>query len=124
MSIINSDGLNANWQLNVLRGLQSIKDQLINAGTNSVSVTVVPHILISAGDSSTLITVKTTSVSFASNGTAEALVTFDGGATIVSLPIGTTVNMDAPSGYAENLFGYDTATNPGSSLIITYNEIA
>lgn len=128
MSIINSDGLNTNWQLNVLRGLQGINDQLATAASvvpaPIVPITILPHILISAGESSTLITVKTTSISFASNGTAEALVTFDGGSTIVSLPIGTTVNMDAPSGYAENLFGYDTATNPGSSLIITYNEIA
>ena len=30
MSIINSDGLNANWQLNVLRGLQGINDLLSN----------------------------------------------------------------------------------------------
>jgi hypothetical protein len=38
MSIINSDGLNTNWQLNVLRGLQGILDEakLININTDEV----------------------------------------------------------------------------------------
>ena len=64
------------------------------------------------------------SISFASNGTADALVSFDGGVTYVALPSGTTVNMDA-SGlanmYPGDLFYWDTTTNAGSSLIITYN---
>ena len=123
MSIINSDGLNANWQLNVLRGLQGINDKLDSGLPPANSANIIPRILISTNEGATLITVKTTSVSFASNGSDDALVTFDGGNTIVALPTGTTVNMESVSGYANNLFGYDTATNAGASLIITYNEI-
>lgn len=42
MSIINSDGLNANWQLNVLRGLQGTVDQLklIEGNTDQVEGTL------------------------------------------------------------------------------------
>jgi|688.fasta_scaffold03102_6 hypothetical protein len=42
MSIINSDGLNANWQLNVLRGLQGTVDELklIEGNTDQVEATL------------------------------------------------------------------------------------
>ena len=43
MSIINSDGLNANWQLNVLKGLSSINDNaqnVINIGSQLNSILV------------------------------------------------------------------------------------
>lgn len=43
MSIINSDGLNANWQLNILKGLASINDNaknVINIGTQLNSILV------------------------------------------------------------------------------------
>lgn len=43
MSIINSDGLNANWQLNILKGLSSINDNaknVINIGTQLNSILV------------------------------------------------------------------------------------
>lgn len=179
MSIINSDGLNTNWQLNVLRGLQGVIDELklqsgnttiiapkgqedmtasipvviasdqtaiptdstivgpldarvpeesvsVALATNQANLEVGPGIIISSGDSQTLITVKVYSISFASNGSAPALVTFDGGTTIVAIPEGTTVNMDAGgicNFYLQNRFGYDTDTNAGSSLIITYNEV-
>jgi len=64
------------------------------------------------------------SVSFASNGTADALISFDGGSNYVALPSGTTINMDAAglgNMYPGDLFYWDTTTNAGSSLIITYN---
>jgi hypothetical protein len=179
MSIINSDGLNTNWQLNVLRGLQGVIDELKLQANNTTivapkgqedmaasipvvlasdqsaiptdativgpldarialeSVSVVlstgqanlevgPRIIISSADLLTLISVKVYSISFASNGSAPALVTFDGGSTLVAIPEGTTVNMDAGgvcNFYIQNTFGYDTDTNSGSSLIITYNEV-
>jgi hypothetical protein len=149
MSIINSDGLNTNWQLNVLRGLQSIADNIqssanINATivaplgirdeSESVSVALSSdqwrvlirgRIIISSGDAPTLIYTNTYSISFASNGTAPALITFDQGLTYESIPPGTTINMDAGglgNYYPGSYFGYDTQTNAGSSLIITYNE--
>jgi hypothetical protein len=92
--------------------------------SDQADLVITPVIIVSSGDSSTLIGNSTRSISFASNGTANALVTFDGGATIVALPAGTTVNMDAGglgNFYQGNSFGYDTATNAGASLIITYN---
>jgi hypothetical protein len=151
MSIINSDGLNTNWQLNVLKGLQGIIDELnstinvngsVNANivsplgirteTESVSVAlsseqwreiIRPVLIISSGDIPTLITAKPRSISFASNGTDPALVSFDSGATYEQIPPGTTLNMDAggiANYYEVDTFGYDTSTD-GASLIITYN---
>jgi hypothetical protein len=64
------------------------------------------------------------SISFASNGTADASISFDGGSNYVALPAGTTINMDAAglgNMYPGDLFYWDTSTNAGSSLIITYN---
>jgi hypothetical protein len=64
------------------------------------------------------------SISFASNGTAPALITFDGGISYKSIPAGTTISMDANglgNYYPSGFFGYDTSA-PGSSLIITWNE--
>ena len=148
MSIINSDGLNTNWQLNVLRGLQGIIDELnstINVNGNivsplgirteleSVSVAlsqeqwkevITPVLIISSGDVPTVIPVKVRSISFASNGTAPAPVSFDGGATYEQIPPGTTLNMDSggvSNFYQGGTFAYDTSVG-GSSLIITYNQ--
>lgn len=151
MSIINSDGLNTNWQLNVLRGLQGIINELnstvnvsgsVNANIvsplgirtelESVSVAlsteqwkevITPILIISSGDVPTIILDKVRSISFASNGTAPALVSFDGGANYEQIPAGTTLNMDAGglgNYYEADTFAYDTSVG-GSSLIITYN---
>ena len=65
------------------------------------------------------------SISFASNGTADAEISFDGGINYVALPTGTTINMDAGGlawSYPPNVFYWKTTTNPGASLIITYNN--
>ena len=63
------------------------------------------------------------SISFASNGTVAALVTFDNGGSFVSLAPGVSVKMDVASldrYYNASTFGWDT-TALGSSLLITYN---
>lgn len=84
---------------------------------------VTPHIIsVSGADGS--IGLPCWSISFASNGTAAALVSFDEGASYVSLPTGTTINMTAGIFnwyYDANVFHFDTTTNAGASLIITYN---
>jgi hypothetical protein len=83
-------------------------------------------ILTSVGDSMTYINKDVYSISFASNGSADAIITFDGGMDTVAIPTGTTVNMDAGgvcNYYASGRFGYDTDTNTGASLIITYNAV-
>lgn len=153
MSIINSDQYNADWQLRVLRGLQNMSDQLastinvignVNAtivnplgsltAEESVSIAIAkdqfaakvsPVILLSTGDLSTTISDEITSISFASIGTADALISFDSGSNYVALATGTTVNMDAGgimNVYGSDTFGYDTDTNAGASLLITYNK--
>jgi hypothetical protein len=81
-----------------------------------------PQIFVESGTTGS-ISDKTYSVSFASNGTAAALVSFDSGNTYVPLAPGTTVNMDAGSlgwFYSNDIFRWDT-TASGASLLITYN---
>ncbi len=83
-------------------------------------------IIASTGDTMTYINKDVYAISFASNGSADAIITFDGGMATVAIPTGTTVNMDAGgvcNYYASGRFGYDTDTNTGASLIITYNEV-
>jgi len=148
MSIINSDGLNTNWQLNVLRGLQNIVDELngnINANltgplgplpvTSSISVAlavdqfqvnVIPQVITSSNAVLTIIPLALTSISIASIGTDNVIITFDGGTTFVRLAPGTTVNMSAGgvgNVYQPNIFGYDTVSFPGAKALITYNYL-
>ena len=148
MSIINSDGLNTNWQLNVLRGLQNIVDELndtLNVNltgplgpqgvTSSISVAlavdqyqvnVIPQVITSSNAVLTIITLALTSISIASIGTDSVLITFDGGTTFVRLEPGTTVNMSAGgvgNVYQPNIFGYDTISFPGAKALITYNYL-
>jgi hypothetical protein len=125
---INSTAPSATSNVTIVGPLDS------QASVDSVSVTiasdqftqvVIPVIIISTGDVQTLITDAIRSISFASCGTADALVTFDAGSTIVALPTGTTINMDAgglSNLYTDSVFGYDTDTNSGAKLIITYNS--
>lgn len=154
MSIINSDQFNADWQLRVLKGLQGIVNELndqltivgdvnstivaplgIQGASESVSVAlckdqyasmIKPGLIISTGEAATLIDENLRSISFASNGTADALITVDGGTTYLPIPTGTTINFDAgaiSNYYPIDSFGYDTATNAGASLIVTYNVL-
>jgi hypothetical protein len=84
---------------------------------------VTPFILVESGTTGT-IGVNVWSISFASVGTANALISFDGASTFKSIAPGTTINMNAGIFnwyYQSGIFGWDTTTNPGASLIITYN---
>jgi hypothetical protein len=84
---------------------------------------ITPNI-ISVGSANGDLGVACRSISFASNGTADARVSFNGGLTYVNLPAGTSINMDAggiANEYPAALFYWDTTTNAGSQLIITYN---
>lgn len=91
--------------------------------TDQANVSIRPVILREIGSVSS-IPVNCFSVSFSSVGTADALISFDAGLNFVSVPAGTTINMDA-SGvnnfYASGQFFWDTVTNAGSELLITYN---
>ena len=84
---------------------------------------ITPNIQVSINDIATIIN-PVYSISFANIGTADALVSFDSGTTQVSIPPGVTINMDAGglgNFYASSTFGWDTQTNLGSILVITYN---
>ena len=66
------------------------------------------------------------SISFASVGTANALVSVDGGMIYKNLAPGETLNLDAGgimNFYNGNNFFWDTTTNAGSSLIVAVNYI-
>lgn len=141
-------GNNFPWQYKMLLGLQGIIDELQTGSdvtivaplgvqascADAVSVAlcqnqykrdVTPAIQVVSGADGNIVN-SIYSISFASNGTADALVSFDGGSNYVALPTGTTVNMDAAglaNMYPGSLFYWDTTTNVGSSLIITYNMI-
>lgn len=65
------------------------------------------------------------SISFASNGTAAAKVSIDGGTTFYDLPAGTTLNYDANgimNSYNPDIFYWDTTTS-GASLLIAFNYV-
>lgn len=125
MSIIKSDQYNTDWQFKVLKGLQSVSDKIAALGGGSTNpVQVIPNILYEENSSSS-INENIKSVSFASVGTADALISFDGGQSFVPLKAGASVNMDAGAinnFYPAHLFRWDTSTNSGSALLITYNK--
>jgi hypothetical protein len=84
---------------------------------------ITPNILIQSGVDGNIPS-NVYSISFASNGTANARVSFDGGTIFRDIPPGTTINMDAGGlgwFYQASTFYWDTTTNVNSSLIITYN---
>jgi len=143
-----NQGNNMPWQWNVLKGLQGIINQLQqqlsadvtivspldNQPSNkSVSVvltndqfksSVTPNIILETIHDNSL-GVDCYSISFASNGTADAEISFDGGLNFIPLPTGTTINMDAGGlawAYPAGTFYWKTLTNAGASLIITYNN--
>ena len=86
-------------------------------------VQITPNIQVSENDIATIIN-PVYSISFANIGTADALVSFDSGTTQESIPPGVTINMDAGglgNFYASATFAWDTQSNLGSKLVITYN---
>lgn len=104
----------------------NLTTQDVNIVGNQIGGKITPGIIVSTGEAAALLNTDVYSISFASNGTADALISFDGGVNYVGLPTGTTINMDAGvlgNRYLSNTFGYDTATNAGASLIITFNVV-
>lgn len=86
-------------------------------------VQITPNIKISENEIATIID-PVYSISFANIGTADALVSFDSGVNTEPLPPGVTINMDAGglgNFYASATFAWDTQSNLGSKLVITYN---
>jgi hypothetical protein len=142
-----NQGNNLPFQWKVLQGLQSIINSVLNvnivgplgqqANADSVSVTlsteqaqvyVTPVLLASLSSTGNLTAYAGTqilSISFASNGTADADVSVDGGVNYLKLAPGMTINLDANgimNYYNPNLFHWDTTTS-GGSLLIAFNFI-
>ena len=98
--------------------------QAIGICNEQYTVMPTPILLIESGTIG-IISNKVLSISFASNGTAPALISFDSGGTFKSIPVGTTINMDAGAfswHYTSNVFQWDTSA-VGASLIITFNHL-
>ena len=108
----------------VLVGQRKCSDSLaVTLCQDQAQIEITPNIKISENEIATIIN-PVYSISFANIGTADALVSFDSGTTQVSIPPGVTINMDAGSlgnFYASATFAWDTQSNLGSKLVITYN---
>ena len=145
-------GNNMPWQWAVLKGLEGIIAQLQTTLTADVNI-VNPIGQQDSADSvstvlsnqqanveiSTYLTRATASdgnagavsatvlsISFASVGTADARISYDGGTNYVLLKPGETLNLDAGgvmNYYNGSLLTWDTTTNAGSSLLIAINYI-
>jgi hypothetical protein len=116
--------VNAAGQVAIQDGGNSITvDGTVSIAAAQFTKTVTPNLILSSAATGSIAT-TVYSISFASNGTTAALVSVDGGVNYISLPIGTTINLDAGGldwSYAANKFAWDT-TAVGASLIITYNS--
>jgi hypothetical protein len=143
-------GNNMPWQWAVLKGLEGIIAQLQTTLTADVNIvnplgqqpmgdsvsTVLAYdqanVMINVGfdrytnaDGDTS-GVSVLSISFASVGTANALVSVDGGMIYKTLAPGETLNLDAGgimNFYNGNNFFWDTTTNAGSALIVAVNYL-
>jgi hypothetical protein len=128
-----NQGNNLPFQWKVLQGIQSIISQndaccqdILNSlgeiGSFVKPVLVIPNIQVLSGVIGFLPD-KVYSISFANVGTVPISLSFDGGITTVTIPVGVTINMDAgglTNTYPPNTFAWDTDF-VGASLIITYN---
>jgi hypothetical protein len=96
--------------------------QIIEANTTGTSKT--PGYIISSNDFGA-IAIDVTSVSFSNNSSVDADISVDG-VNYTTLPAGVTLSFDAGAignYYPANTFAYDTASYPGSSIIIIYNQL-
>jgi len=103
--------------------LTALENTTVTITAAQFTKTVTPNLILSSAATGSIAT-TVYSISFASNGTTASLVSVDGGVNYISLPIGTTINLDAGGldwSYAANKFAWDT-TAIGASLIITYNS--
>ncbi len=140
-----NQGNNLPFQWKVLQGLQSIISSTFNVkikeplgqqiNDTSVSVTlssdqaqrkINANVTRYISSNANLTGVTVLSVSFASVGTADARISFDGGTVFEKLKPGETLNLDA--GAVMNYYDggdifWDTTTNANSELIVAYNYI-
>ena len=145
-----NQGNNLPFQWKVLQGLQSIISVISSTfnvaikaplgqqnSDNSVSTVLSneqANVLIStiakrytaADDNAGSFSNTILSISFASVGTADARISFDGGTIYLILKPGETLNLDAGgvmNYYVGSLITWDTTSIAGSSLIVALNYI-
>ena len=120
IQIYASDGTN---NVPVLVGQQACSDSLaVTLCDDQAGVEIIPNIKVLSGDIGFLPD-AVYSISFANVGTVPISLSFDGGITTETIPVGVTINMDAGglgNQYPPNTFAWDTDF-VGASLIITYN---
>jgi hypothetical protein len=120
IQIFASDGTN---NVPVLVGQQACSDSLaVTLCNGQAGVQITPNIQVLSGVVGFLPD-AVYSISFANVGTVPIILSFDGGTTQVTIPVGVTINMDAGglgNKYPTNTFAWDTDF-VGASLIITYN---
>lgn len=111
-------------------GQQSIGSSVsVALGVEQANIQITPVVLEfgnQVGDLSAYTGSKILSISFASRGTAFALVSVDAGVTYNRLYPGETLNLDANgimNNYDPGLFFWDTVTNPTSQLLVAFNYI-
>lgn len=129
IQIYASDGSN---NVPVLVGQQRCSDSLaVTLCTSQAQIEITPGLLASTtlldplGNLTGYSGNQILSISFASNGTAAAKVSIDGGTTFYDLPAGTTLNYDANgimNSYNPDIFYWDTTTS-GASLLIAFNYV-
>ena len=119
MSITNSDGLNTNWQLNVLRGLQAVADQLSGGNTNTDDIelllaakTRTPYMVRHTGPTLSTIAPKVYDFSVANVGTANGQILGQ-----VIKP-GETLNFAA--GSMNNFYSPNTITFNGNGTELVF----
>jgi hypothetical protein len=94
--------------------------------TEQANVMITPTLSLCTGNNGDASGSSVLSISFASIGTADALVSTNGGATYINLAPGTTVSFDAGgvmNYYNGSNFMWDATTNAGSSLLVAVNYI-
>jgi hypothetical protein len=143
-----NQGNNLPFQWKVLQGLQSIITNVLNVkiigplgqqdSSDSVSTVLsnqqanveigsfIKRYTNADYDAASAASRTVLSISFASVGTADARISYDGGTSYEVLKPGETLNLDAGgvmNYYDGNNLFWDTTTNAGSSLLIAINYI-
>jgi hypothetical protein len=121
-----NQGNNLPFQWKVLQGLQSISTVLSNQQANVEIRSFIKRYTAENDDAASAAARTVLSISFASVGTADARISYDGGTNYVLLKPGETLNLDAGgvmNYYDGSLLTWDTTTNANSSLLIAINYI-
>lgn len=94
--------------------------------TEQANVVITPGLQLYTNQDGDTTGINILSISFASIGTTDALVSVDGGSTFINVSQGTVLNFDAGgimNTFEGDKFFWDTTTNAGSSLLVAVSYI-